>query len=224
MNSNQRLIASLFGALSTLTACGGGGSGASFAPVAAAPVAEATEAPKPAPVTDCTVDLRGDSILHGENSTGHLEHRPADRIREWRPAYTVADNAVSGQSITWAIGTFLNTHLTARFVVLEWSTNDINAGLDFEPALHQAVEHVKASGRTPVMTGMYPYVADPTKAEVIQRISREEKTAYAGWEQATGAVQSATDGHPSQTLSDDLTRRLVAVLDAIAPECKGEQA
>lgn len=199
-----------------LAACGGGGGGGgSFMPIGA-PVAAAT--PAPAPAVDCTVALYGDSILAGANTSGALERRPADVLRA--AGFKVTDAAAAGASATGSIAAFENTHLTARFVVVEWFTNDVNNGLPVIPPLTRALQHVKASGRTPVMTGAYRYAGTDQQRAEVRALSTSTGTAYAGWDEVEGERISATDGHPSQAYSDALAGRLVDTLRALAPECK----
>jgi hypothetical protein len=208
-----------------LVACGGGGgsSGGGMLPIAGMPVATtpAEPAPEPAPERvkekDCTVLLAGDSILRGESLSGALAHRPADRLRE--AGFIVTDAAVSGQAITLHIGTFLNTPLPERIVVIEWFANDLMLGLPFEGPLRQAVQHVKASGRKVVMTGAYPRGGTQAQRDIVRRIAAEEGAAYAAWDESVGEPMSATDPHPSQAYSDDLAARIVTALRSIAPEC-----
>lgn len=176
-------------------------------------IASASAAPAEAPPVvkpDCSLLLAGDSIITG---TTVLQHKPADRIREWRPAYTVTLIAVAGQSITESIGLFQNTQITQRFVSIEWGVNDITKNYAFEAPLRAAVAHVKASGKTPVMTGLYQTVKSP----IPRKVATDEGLAYADWDSMTGELQS--DMHPTQDYSDALTRRFVDVLDKLAPEC-----
>lgn len=202
----------------SLAACGGGGGGSgggAFMPIGA-PVAAA--APAPAPVADCAIYLAGDSILAGVNMSGTLERRPADVLRG--AGFKVTDAAVPGASATGSISAFENTQLTARFVVVEWFTNDVNNGLPVIPPLTRAVQHVKASARTPVMTGAYRYAGTDQQRAEVRALATSTGTAYAGWDEVEGERVSATDAHPAQSYSDALAGRLVDTLRALAPECK----
>ncbi len=138
----------------SLAACGGGGGGGGGLSFAVAPPPPPAAAPAPSP-PDCSVYLAGDSILRGENLSGALVRRPADVLRA--AGFTVTDASVSGSTATLSIDAFENTHLTQRFVVIEWFTNDVALNWPVIPPLQRALEHVKASGRTPVLTGGYRY-------------------------------------------------------------------
>lgn len=214
---NNRILLSVALAASCLASCGGGGGGGGgIGPIGVGmPSVPAEPAPPP---KDCTVYLAGDSILAGENKSGFLARRPADVIRAG--GFVVTDASKAGDSATLAIGKFENTQLTQRFVVIEWFTNDVNAGFDVIPPLARAIQHVKSSGRVPVMTGAYARAGTDKQRAAVADLAATSGVVSAGWDTIQGAPFSDTDGHPSQEYSDALATAIVGVLQKLAPECK----
>lgn len=206
-------------ALAALTACGGGGGGSGGAvPFAAAPASPASE-PKtqaeqpPGKVPACSVAYWGDSI----------SALTAPRLGK---GLQVALHSVVGGTAAANAPAFLQDPLVARFVVLEFGTNDANAHAPFEPAMRSMLERIKAVGRTPVVVGL----SNATVGEALYHatynalagnLAREYGALFVDWAAVTWSpADLMADGvHPADAyqkrLADELTRTIVAA----APEC-----
>lgn len=207
--------------LAMLASCGGGGGGSGggggFIPMAA-PVAEV------APVErDCTVELNGDSIMHGESDGNGtmLKSVPASTLKGLRPAYTVTDKAVGGQTSTERAAQFNNDNRTSRIIVIQHGVNDMYRGdVDsMEVALKSMTTYAQAEGRKVVITGMSVIDAPKWKsfADRVKKVADDTGSVYADWTTVQG---SQADGvHPDQAFSNELVGKLAVALDQIAPEC-----
>ncbi|VTU37137.1 SGNH/GDSL hydrolase family protein [Variovorax sp. PBL-E5] len=209
-------------ALATLTACGGGGGG-SGAPMLPTPVAgtPASSAPPPAP-RDCSIELYGDSILHGMAvGLNRLQEPPAAALQRLRPAYTVIDHSVPGATATAIAAAFGNQQRTGRLIVLEPGVNDINAGLPVDAPYRNMIAITKGEGRIAIVTGLSrlenPPAAWAGYAETIRAIAAEQSVAYANWPEVEGSTVDGT--HPDQAFSTALVEQLALTLDRAAPDC-----
>ncbi|MET3494758.1 SGNH/GDSL hydrolase family protein [Variovorax boronicumulans] len=177
---------------------------------------------------DCTVALWGDSILHGAfgaSPTNRIEEPPAVALQRLRPAWSVADFSMPGDSAHKRLPSFVLQPMPTRVVVLQYGINDAGNRYPYEPALRAMVDYVKAAGKTPVVTGLSQVKAGrmPLRDDydaVARRVAKEEGALFADW----GAVRfdpadMADDVHPLQPYSTRLVERLALALDDIAPEC-----
>lgn len=104
---------------------------------------------------DCSVALWGDSILHGAYDGAHrLAEPPAAILLRMRPRYAIEDNSVPGDSAYAREPQFGRLGLRARIVVLQYGINDATHRYGYASSLRAMVEHVKAQGRTPLITGL----------------------------------------------------------------------
>lgn len=199
-----------------ITACGGGGGGGGGGGFAAAP-APAKEAPPPI----CTVELNGDSILHGQALDA--AEAPAKILKALRPQYTVQDKTVGGQTAKQRAALFNNDYRTARVIVIQHGTNDLNRFVpeDIEPALKSMGTYAKAEGRIVVLTGMSKL--DLPKYDeysaLIRKTAADIGAIYAGWDEVEG--KSIGDGiHPDVAFNRALVEKLALALDRALPECR----
>jgi hypothetical protein len=202
-----RLSAFVF--IASMAACGGGGGGSSE-PAAAAP------AQKVAPI--CTVVLYGDSIMRGEAAIT-LDSRPAATLKRIRPAYTIEDRSVGGETAETRAATFNNEYRPQRIVVIQHAVNDMLQGKALAPALNAMVGYAKAEGRTVIVTGV-SYVNDPrldaTRA-LVAKVAADNGVIYADWPSVKGDVYDHI--HPDQAYSDALVAKLAEAMDRALPEC-----
>lgn len=199
-----------------LTACGGGGGGSGGGGFAMAPVAVQ------APVKrDCSVVLYGDSIMQGEDvARTRLSSPPAVTLKTIRPAYTVEDRSVGGETATARSATFNNEYRPQRFVVIEHGINDIFTEAPFEPSLKSMISYAKAEGKTVIVTGLsrMEYERFTEYAEWIRKVAVESGAVYADWPSVQ--VQTYDRVHPDQASSIALVEKLASTLDQLAPECR----
>lgn len=176
----------------------------------------------------CTIALWGDSILYGgfgSSMSNRIKDPPAIALKRIRPAWTVADHSVPGDSAHKRVPSFVLQPMPARVVVLQYGINDAGNSYPYEPALRAMVDYVQAAGKTAVVTGLSQVKADrmPLRDDynaTARRVAGEEGVAFADW----GAVRfdpndMADDIHPLQPYSSRLVERLAQTLDTIAPEC-----
>lgn len=174
---------------------------------------------------DCSVALFGDSILYGaHNGMQRLAEPPAAVLQKARPRYRIADRSVPGASAHVWRTRFLSRRPVSRIVVLQYGMNDAGHGYPYEPALRAMVSHVRAHGKTPVITGISQVVGGmPQRDEydaVARRIAVDTGTLFADWGAVRFDPADMADGvHPGPAYSVRLVRQLVAALDRIAPEC-----
>ena len=214
-----------------LAACGGGGGDGGGAPAAPAPVEAAAPEPtkeraaSPIAKTGCSVTLEGDSIQYGAYGMNQrLAEPPAAVLKRMRPAYTVIDNSAGGSTASQRAPAFVKMPVETRFVVLEHGLNDGLFGKDLAPALRSMVAHVKAEGATPIVTGLarQPLPAKRRDASdaIARQIALETGALFADWGAVPYEANEMADVlHPGPAYSLRLAERLVAVLDAAAPEC-----
>lgn len=204
-------------ALVALAACGGGGGsgGAAFAPVAAPAPETKTQAEQPVAKQPgaCTVAFWGDSI----------SALTSPRLGK---GLQVQLHGVIGGTAEAAQAAFLQDALAARFVVLEYGTNDSNGRRPFEPAMRSMLERIKAVGRTPVVVGL----SNATAGELLvhaayngtaKSLAREYGALFVDWAAVTWSpADLMADGvHPVDAYQQRLADRLTQAIVDTAPEC-----
>lgn len=217
--------------LLALAACGGG-AGSGLGPPADTEAAPPMPEPPlvaatPAERAGCSVTLEGDSILYGGFVPGpRLPETPAALLHRLRPAYTVVDNSVPALTAALRARPFAAERRSTRFVVLQHGINDAQNATALAPPLRRMVERVQAEGRVPVVTGL----ARQFGARKVRRrdaydatareVARSRGALFADWGAVEGRPEEMADWiHPGTPYSARLVERLVAVLDAAAPEC-----
>lgn len=218
--------------VASLAACGGAGEYTldvkGTVPASSTP-APTTPTPT-APVNKCSVDLNGDSILAGAYSlsgqTVYLAERPAAILKRMRPAYTVVDRSVPGETAATRSVTFYNATRAGHFQVFEHGINDATGSTGYEPALRGMVEYVKAEGRVPLITGLSRTRIFITNAAaynaIAAKVASDTITAFADWQTvAYDPLDMADDYHPGPKYAERLMARIVERLDVLAPECRG---
>lgn len=187
--------------------------------------AAAPAAPRPKPEAVCSVELYGDSILHGGYlGDRRLQEPPADALRRLRPRYRVVDRTVNGETASARSASFASEERVGRIVVIEHGLNDAMQGLPLESALRAMVAKARAEGRHVVLTGLSRTL---TGAEVraqgdaaVRRVARDMAVPFADWGSVpVRAAEMADILHPAQAYSGRLVEHLVKVLDTVAPEC-----
>ena len=199
---------------------------------AAAPAIPLQQAPTP----NCTIDLYGDSILHGayvrkqdgKEAFGRWQRHPSAEIKTQRPGYVVNDMTVSGQSLAMMFAAY-KPDPAARIVVLGNGIAEGWYGGDLDHNLRTLVQSVRANGGIPVITGFARQVPNHyMTAKKLAGRDRAEADARAVAESmnvafvdlgAAGPVEIVDDVHPSEACSLRLTARLIETLDRITPEC-----
>lgn len=206
--------AALFSAV-LLAACGGGSG------QAAAPSVPAVEQPKrsaptehPDKVAPCSVAYWGDSIA--AMTAPRMDKR-----------LDVELHGVVGGTAQAAQASFLQDPLLARFVVLEYGTNDSNAKVPFEPAMRAMLDWAKAAGRTPVLTGLSNATAGELVVHAVYNVqtlqlAKEYGALHADWAAvAWSPADLMADGvHPNDSYQQRLADKLVVTILAAAPECE----
>jgi lysophospholipase L1-like esterase len=204
----KKVLAASAAALA-LVACGGGGGGAGVV-VTAAPPPVATPAVASAAVGVCSVEIWGDSIA------ALTAPRLATTLQ-------VDLHAVVGGTAQDALAAFLQDPLAARFIVIEYGTNDANAGSDLEVPVRSMLQWADAKGRTVVLTGTPHEVAGEVAVEAnynlwLSTLGR----AYADWPGVAYAGPSdlMADGvHPADAYQQRLADALSKTIENLAPEC-----
>lgn len=178
-----------------------------------------------APQGACSVELYGDSILHGGFlGDRRLDESPAAALRRMRPRYRVIDHSVSGETASARSAAFASEARSSRIVVIQHGLNDVMQNLPLEPALRAMVTQSRAEGRDVVLTGLSQTLAGAdVRARgdaTVRRLAGDLAVPFADW----GSVpmrrgEMADILHPSQIYSTRLVERLVKVLDHLAPEC-----
>lgn len=173
----------------------------------------------------CSVELYGDSILHG----GYLGDRrlaetPAGPLKRLRPRYRVVDRTVNGETASARSASFAGEERSGRIVVIEHGLNDAMQGLPLESALRAMIAHSRAEGRHVVLTGLSrTLVGADVRARgdaTVRRVARELAVPFADWGSVpVRPAEMADILHPAQAYSTRLVEHLVAVLDTLAPEC-----
>lgn len=220
-------IAGSLALLASLAACGGGG----VDPIEAKLTVEVREVPASTPATpgppalNCTFEVVGDSIADGLG----VAEKPYQAIMRLRPKFTGTSTAVPGQRATDRVVGFYNETRTARFIFLAHGINDLYAqpaALDPVPALRAMANYVKAEGRQPILTGLAPQATPhPLRASTdaaIRAMAADTGTPFLDWGSAPIAIPAEMQdiSHPTQAGSLKLVARMVAALDALAPECR----
>lgn len=181
------------------------------------------------PVKGCTVALYGDSILrggYGGTVDKRLADPPAAAIRRMRPAWSVADHSVIGESAHMRRPSFVKERMAARLIVLQYGINDAGNGYAYEPALRAMIEHVKYEGKIAVVTGIArvkPGAIGPRDAydEIARRVASETGVVFADWNSVGFDAADMADAiHPGQPYSTRLAERIAVTLDQAAPDCR----
>ena len=177
---------------------------------------------------DCTVALWGDSILYGgfgASPTNRIKEPPAAALKRIRPAWSVADFSMPGDSAHQRLPSFVLQPMPTRVVVLQYGINDAGNGYQYEPALRGMVDYVQAAGKTLIVTGLSQVKANRLPLRdgyhaTARRVAQEEGVLFADWGAVHfDAADMVDDIHPRQPYSTRLVERLVLALDQVAPEC-----
>lgn len=211
--------------MAALGGCGGGGTDSVSPPAAAA-------------TAPCTLELNGDSIL---DSPGII--RPAARLAAQRPLWQIEDDSLSGLSLRELIAgndhrevePYAAKQHSAEFVVVENGGIDAleeRSTIEFEADLRLIIDRVRGRGALPILTGIVAVpVGELFTAPRVQRraelnaivslVAQQEALPYAGWDTAefAGVGETIDTIHRTQPASDRLVAKLVATLDALAPQC-----
>lgn len=210
-------------------------------------IAPAQELNYPQGMQNCTVELNGDSVMFGyvtNYSTWRLATTPAQWLQS--KGFTVVDKSagglrtydlVRGYTMPWPEAwpelypngpqlAFWNQSHDSRIIVLQTGIND------FKPPYNPSqvyvdyawmVDHVRALGKIPVITGMTQTAVEPLGQDAynklavirqtIKQVAIDKGVHYASWD----AVPVAwTDGiHLNQDSSNGVTENLRYVLSVI---------
>lgn len=173
----------------------------------------------------CSVDLYGDSIMHGGYKGDlRLAEPPAATLRRLRPRYIVQDFSLNGETAALRAKTFGSESRAGRFVVIEHGINDTMQLLPLEASLRSMIETVRREGREPILTGLSRQpVSIPGRTaanQSIRRLASDLRVPFADWDAVRFTPHEMEDVlHPSKSYSDRLVQSLVEVLDRLAPEC-----
>ena len=225
----KRLMLTLMAA-AVLAACGGGGGGGggAVAPVAVVPPTVTADTPKdegevklqeptaPAPVPACSFAYWGDSI----------SAMTAPRIGK---GIQVQLHGVVGGTAQAAQYALLQDPLAARFVALEYGTNDSNGKVPYEPAMRAMLDRIKAVGRTPVIVGL----PNATVGEVLYhatynalagQLAQQYGALFVDWASVPWqASDLMPDGvHPKDDYQQRLADAITRVITDAAPECAAQ--
>lgn len=163
------------------------------------------------------VVLYGDSVMRGTNKNGSLSRSPAEELRRLRPAWSIEDKSLSGDTATLAEKRILNENRTAHVVVLSWGINDMTMEWDVVQPLKNIASYMKAEGRKVVITGLIHtenVMNDKYNADEMQ-VSIDSAAAFVSWGETP--VKTVDGVHPDQDSSDQLVAELAVVLDK---ECR----
>lgn len=164
-------------------------------------------------VSSCSVAFWGDSI--SVLTAPHLGEGLQVQLRG-----TIGGTAAA------TVPTFLQDPLDARFVVLEYGTNDSNGKTLFESPMRSMLESVKAKGRTPVVVGL----SNATQGEMAYRavnnlkgsqLANEYGALFVDWAAVPWSPSDLMDDgvHPDDAYQQRLAGLLTQVLVDAAPEC-----
>lgn len=190
-------------------------------------VGSADAAPR-RPAEGCSVALYGDSILrggYGGTVDKRLADPPAAALRRMRPAWSVTDHSVVGESAHVRRPTFVKEAMSARVIVIQYGINDAGNGYAYEPALRAMIEHIRDQGKTAVVTGIArvkPGALGTRQAydAIARRVAAETGAVFADWNSVAFDAAEMADGiHPGQPYSTRLAERIAVTLDRVAPEC-----
>lgn len=195
-----------------LTGCGGGGGGGGSGepPSASLVVTPAPPVASPAvpAVGGCTIAYWGDSI---SALTG-----PKMKL-------VPTLHAVVGGTASAALAAFLQDPLTERFIIIEYGTNDANAGVDLTAPVLSMLAWAKARNRVVILTGIPHEVTGNLAVEANYSLWQSQQgVPYADWPGVAYAGPSDTmpDGvHPADDYQQRLADRLDATIEKLAPEC-----
>lgn len=183
------------------------------------------EASAARPQGACSIELYGDSILHGGYlGDRRLKEPPADALRRLRPRYRVVDRTVNGETASARSASFASEERSGRIVVIAHGLNDAMLGLPLETALRAMVARARAEGRHVVLTGLSRTLVGADVRDrgdaTVRRVARDLAVPFADWGRVpVRPAEMADILHPDQAYSARLVEHLVRVLDAVAPEC-----
>ncbi|KQW64892.1 hypothetical protein ASC92_05535 [Variovorax sp. Root411] len=173
----------------------------------------------------CSVDLYGDSIMHGGYGGNlRLDEPPAATLKRLRPKYTVRDLSLNGETAGQRARTFESERRTGRFVVIEHGINDSIQRLPVEAPLRQMIDIARREGREVILTGLsrqpLPIAGRSSADQTIRHLASALRVPFADWDAVKYSPNEMADVlHPSKQYSDRLVRSIVKVLDRLAPEC-----
>lgn len=177
------------------------------------------------PEAVCSVELYGDSILHGGYlGDKRLQEPPAAALRRLRPRYKVVDRSVNGETASARSASFAGEERSGRIVVIEHGLNDAMQGLPLDGALRAMIVKARAEGRHVVLTGLSRTLTGAqVRAQgdaVVRRVARDMAVPFADWGSVpVQPTEMADILHPAQAYSARLVEYLARVLDTVAPEC-----
>lgn len=173
----------------------------------------------------CSVDLYGDSIMHG-GYRGYLRlaEPPAATLKRLRPRYSVQDFSLNGETAAHRAATFESERRDGRFVVIAHGINDTMQQLPLTASLRSMIKIARREGREPILTGLsrqpVPIPGRVSANQSIRRLAFDLHVPFADWDVVRFAPDEMEDPlHPAKQYSDRLVRSIVAVLDRLAPEC-----
>jgi hypothetical protein len=187
------------------------------------------------------VALHGDSILRGayvalkdgKEVPGRWQRHASAEIKVRRPAYTVHDHTVSGQSLSTMRASFSAENLP-RIVVLGSGIAEGWSGGSVSKSLTRLVRTIQAKGSIPIITGYSRQLPNASMDETMlagrDRADREARMVAEGMKVqfadfgAAGPIEIVDDVHPTEAYSLRLTEQLIAALDRVAPECAASPA
>ncbi|SOE06178.1 GDSL-like Lipase/Acylhydrolase family protein [Variovorax sp. YR752] len=183
------------------------------------------QGPSDLQASHCSVDLYGDSILHGGyGGSFRLEEPPSTTLHRLRPRYQVTDHTVNGETATARAKVFERESRTGHFVVIAHGINDAAQNLPLEPALRAMIAVSRREGREVILTGLsrqlVPVPGRTYSDGAIRRVAADLRVPFADWDTVEySRAEMADILHPAKSYSDRLVRRIVNVLDSLAPEC-----
>lgn len=173
----------------------------------------------------CSIELYGDSILHGGYlGNQRLKEPPAAALRRMRPRYHVIDRTVNGETASVRAGSFENEVRVGRIVVIEHGLNDSLQNLPLEASLRAMILSARAEGRHVVLTGLSQTLGGTeVRARgdaTVRKVATDLSIPFADWGSVPlRAGEMADVIHPAQAYSTRLVERLIQVLDSLSPEC-----
>ena len=196
------LRSSMLGVTLALVACGGGGGVGSGSPASgfsvvstAPPVHEVAASA----ATPCRIGYWGDSI--SALTAPYID-----------PRIAVTLHSVVGGTSAAALATFLQDPLAEPIQVIEYGTNDANAGSDLIEPETSMLQRTKALGRLAVLTGI---PQEQTGALAVEQNydlwQSQQEVPYANWPGVAyaGASDTMPDGvHPEAAYAQRLAAAL----------------
>lgn len=181
------------------------------------------------PAPPLTIELNGDSLLHGYG----VEVTPVQRMQAARPSWVLDDRTVNGLLMETAIQTFPGEPHVAKVIVIALGANDsfsMVPASSYRAHLDQAVAVIRSAGAVPVFTGLARMPADRFPAEwianwealnaVMHEIAQREGIAHAGWDADYRGEEDLQPDfvHRSQPASDRFAELLIAAIErAVQP-------